>query len=63
MDCFPETLSDQKKLYRFMPLSSTGPESLEHDSAYISPRLIFGKFFHLVLSEYANQIITQIESL
>ena len=40
-----------------MPLSSTGPESLEHNSAYIYPSLIFGKWgvFHLVLSEYASQ--------
>ena len=41
-----------------MPLSSTGPESLEHNSAYIiSSRLIFSKrdFLHLVLSECASQ--------
>ena len=50
MDCFPGSCLSL-------------PHGLSHrsiiNSAYISPRLIFGKwfffFFHLVLSEYANQ--------
>ena len=46
-----------------MPLSSTGPESLEHNSAYIiSPQADFWQmgFFSSLLSECANQIISQI---